>query len=232
MQKPELSIILPVHNEEKGIDEVAKKLVKLLTAEKINSEIIFVENGSTDLSFKKLLLLKKRYRNILVESSEKGWGNAVKKGIKKSSGKYICYMVSDGQINPKYVPRLFQMIKGKNLAMVKISRITRENPLRKTTSRIYNLLATTLFGATSNDINGTPKILYSKLLKRINLKSTNIAIDLELILYLKRNKLKWKELKINSGIRKRGSSTTNLNSVLEMITNMLYFKWKLLQGGM
>lgn len=221
----DVSIIFPIHNEAEGIKEFIKRVYRTLKKQKFTCEIICVENGSTDASYSILKNLKIQYKNLLLIQSNKGWGNAVKAGIKHAKGNYICYMVSDGQIDPKYIPLLYKKIKKKHLAMVKISRVNRENIMRLLNSRIYNIFAAVIFTLNSLDINGTPKIIVSRYIKSFSFQSENIAFDLELLLMLKEKNLSWFEIPIYSQKRITGSSTTNLKSIWEMLRYIYKFRF-------
>jgi len=76
---PQLSVILPIHNEEEGIENFLLSLIRLLREKKIIAELLCVENGSTDNSLLILRSLEKQYPGLEVIESQKGWGNAVRK---------------------------------------------------------------------------------------------------------------------------------------------------------
>ncbi len=224
MKKPNVSIIFPVHNEEEGITEFIKYVFKQLKQVDFTYEVFFIENGSRDNSFNILKELQKEFEFKLLKS-RKGWGNAVKEGFKNAQGEYICYMVSDWQVDPKYISFLMEKITKSNFDMVKVSRMTRENKTRLVNSRLYNLLAIILFGTKTFDINATPKIIKAKIIKNKQFISENIAFDLELLLFLKKNKYKWKDFSVPSSKRKTGVSTTNIKSIIEMLRYMMIFRF-------
>lgn len=220
-----LSIILPVNNEEKGIESVINRVIRVFENKNILYEIICVENGSIDNSFQKLKKISRKYKQLVVYQSKKGWGNAVLAGIKKARGEYCCYMVSDNQVDLRYALTVFEALIKNRYDMVKVERISRENPVRFLNSWFYNLICLIFFGI-GNDINATPKVLKTSLLKKMNLRSENIAIDLELMLKLKKRNLKWLNIPIDSKKRKWGSSTTNIRTVIEMLKYIMMFKFK------
>jgi len=222
----DLAIIFPVMNEEKEIEIFMKNVYKMLKKRHFTYEVICVENGSIDKSFSVLKNLTKQYKNLSVIQSEQGWGNAVITGIKFAKAKYICYMVSDGQIDAEYINLLYKRILNDHVVMVKIKRVVRENVLRLIVSRIYNMVANILFGLHSLDINGTPKIIQSSFIKNVEFSSKNICFDLELLLMLKNKNLSWIEIPAFSKKRMGGVSTTNIPSVWEMIKYILRIKFK------
>jgi len=217
-----LSILFPVHNEAQGIVAFISDVVQKLKGKGISYEIICIENGSTDNSYEKLILLSKKYKNFQVIQSAVGWGNAVRAGIQNAKGVYTCYMVSDGQIDPIYIYKLFILAKNfHEYQLIKVWRTTRENRLRLVNSRSYNSIAQMLLGIKSWDINATPKIMETKLLKSIPFTATNIGWDAELLWHLKKRELKWIEIPVQSVLRETGSSTTKLSSIWEMLRCVL-----------
>ena len=218
-----LSVVLPVHNEESGIDKVINRLVGLLRKQKISFEVICVENGSTDNSLAELDKLAKKYQELRVFQSSKGWGNAVCEGVKRARGEYFCYMVSDNQVDSKHVVTVFSKINNNGVDLVKVARKDRENFARLVNSRVYNLVSFVLFGF-GGDINATPKILETGLIRKMKLQSENIALDLELLLKLKKDNHKWFDIPVTSRKREGGISSTNFNALREMLVHILKFK--------
>lgn len=220
-----LSIILPVHNESDGIVKFLDRLYHVLEHAAFRYEIICVENGSSDDTFSIIQSYRSKHKNVKLIQSSKGWGNAVKKGIQHARGEYCCYMVSDYQIDPKYIKTIYQLIVQEPYDMVKVYRTSRESITRLANSRAYNAIARVIFGIGSMDINATPKIMKTDMLKSIPLKSENIAIDLELMLYLKKHHKTWKEIPAPSRNRAGGISSTNIASVIEMVRYMIRFRF-------
>jgi dolichol-phosphate mannosyltransferase len=225
----ELSIILPVHNEAGVIARTVGDIHRVLNDANISHEFICVENGSTDESPKILQTLSKKYPLKMI-TSDIGWGNAVRAALRYAQGKVACYMVSDGQVEAKYIAELYKLYKLDKLSnqerysLFKVWRTNRENTTRLANSRIYNLISRIIFGIGSRDINATPKLMETKLLQSIPLTSENIAVDLELLLQLRKRGLKWLEIPAASMKRDGGKSTTNLKTVQEMIWCMIKFR--------
>ena len=220
-----LSIILPVHNESGYLPLFYRRLVHVLRRAPCTYEVIFVENGSTDGSYEILKALTKKSPYCTVIRSEKGWGNAVRYGLQKAQGLLFCYMVTDGQIDPIHILRLYSYYENHRTDVVKIRRVTRENTERLVISRMYNVFAGFLFGFSSRDINATPKLLKTDLAKSLKLHSKNIALDVELLIKLRASGKHWAEIGVQSNARTEGVSTTNVAAVFEMIASLLRFRY-------
>lgn len=221
----ELSVIFPVHNEAGTIEKTILRAIATLREKKISYEIICVENGSTDRTPETLARLAKKYPSVRVVVSDQGWGNAVRRGIKAAKGGIICYMVSDYQVDPQYIGTVYDELKRHPGTLVKVSRITRENRQRLINSRLYNLLAKLLFGFATFDINATPKIVAADRIRTYHFISHNIAFDLELLMKMKRDRVRVLDIPVRSLKRTTGTSTTNWKSVMEMVRYMIRFRW-------
>ena len=115
----ELSVIIPVFNEEKNVKILINQFNKILKRNLFqNIEVLFVNDGSTDrtknIKFKnkkiRLLNLKKNY----------GQSIAIQAGIEKTIGKYVCIMDGDLQSKPEDIFKLYNKIK-KNKCLIKIN---------------------------------------------------------------------------------------------------------------
>ncbi len=222
----DLSVILPAYNEAGGIEQVVRDIDQLLESEHIAHEIICVENGSTDTTYAILQRLAGELPTFRLIQSEVGWGNAVKKGIEYARGAYICYLVSDGQVDSSTIITLYKKIKGSKLAMIKGFRSNRESLLRQSISSLYNGLAYPLFGLQTRDINGTPKIFQGDIARSLVITAPNIALDLELLLQIHRQKLPWVEVPVEGRKRVWGKSSTSIKTAYELICALLYFRFR------
>lgn len=100
-----ISIIIPAYNEEAGIQGTLKSLIDNKFHELY--EVIIIDDGSTD----KTAELVRQYPVRLIQHNvNKGYGAALKTGIRKAQGDIVIIMDSDGQHDPKYVEQLSEMI--------------------------------------------------------------------------------------------------------------------------
>ena len=93
--QPSISAIIPLHNKESEILHTLDSLITYFKKEKLEYEIIIIENGSTDDS--KLIAHNyiKNLDNIFLTECQKGLGKALKLGIKNSSKKVIWFVPAD-----------------------------------------------------------------------------------------------------------------------------------------
>ena len=102
----EVSIIIPAYNEETGIKSTLEKLVAGNHHEKF--EIIVVDDGSTD---KTKEICEAFPIRVISHTVNKGYGAALKTGIRKSTTDKIVFMDSDGQHDPVYLDELVELLK-------------------------------------------------------------------------------------------------------------------------
>lgn len=101
-----VSIIIPAYNEESGIKDTLEKLVKGGYHEK--HEIIVVDDGSSDRTREVCEGFPVR---VISHTVNKGYGAALKTGIRKSTTDKVVFMDSDGQHDPKYLDELVKMLE-------------------------------------------------------------------------------------------------------------------------
>ena len=104
--KINFSIIMPVYNEEKAVKDVLEELKAYLNEKKYQTEIIVVNDGSTDQT-KKIL---KDIKNIKLINHpyNKGYGAAIKTGVENAKYNWIIWYDIDGQHQPEYIEKLIK----------------------------------------------------------------------------------------------------------------------------
>lgn len=100
-----LTIIIPAYNEEKSIAPVLKELKEELAAltasQSVDYEIIAVNDGSSDST--KNILESLNEIIVINHPDNKGYGAALKSGIKKAKHDWVLFFDADGQHNPVYI---------------------------------------------------------------------------------------------------------------------------------
>jgi polyisoprenyl-phosphate glycosyltransferase len=106
-----LSVVIPAYNEELVIVETVNRIVKILKSNGINSEILVVNDGSTDGTLDKLTKLKNQHGiRILCLTTNSGHMRAIRAGLEASKGDYVLTIDADLQDPPEAIPEMFRMI--------------------------------------------------------------------------------------------------------------------------
>ena len=133
-----ISIVIPVLNEERNIVNLIKEIKKNLE-KKIKYEIIIVDDGSSDNTHNVLLKYLKKNNKVLVFKHKKNYGQSVslRTGIMQTSSNYIVTLDGDGQNDPRDILKLLKNFEtDKEFMMVIGNRVKRiDNFARRLASR-------------------------------------------------------------------------------------------------
>lgn len=168
--KTQLSIIIPVHNEEENILELYKSLYNILSLVGKTYEIIYVDDGSTDDSFEKIKSIEDTRVKVVRFQRNYGKAAALSCGFKKSKGDIVITMDGDLQDDPpKEIPRFIEELD--KYDMVSGWKSKRYDPISKTLpSRFFNWLTRFITGGVKiNDFNCGYKAYHNYVVKNINL---------------------------------------------------------------
>ena len=114
MENKELTILLPVLNEEKTIGICIEKAQKFINKYKINAEILVSDNNSTDKSCK----IAKEMKVDITHIKEKGYGNTLINGIKEAKGIYIIMADADDSYDLEHLEQFMEKLRqGYDLVM-------------------------------------------------------------------------------------------------------------------
>jgi glycosyltransferase involved in cell wall biosynthesis len=110
-----ISLVIPIYNEEKVIDELLQRSASTLEGIGRPFEIILVDDGSEDASLEKLLQHRDENKNIKVVELSRNFGHqaALTAGLKRSKGEYTVMMDGDLQDAPELIADMYDtMISG------------------------------------------------------------------------------------------------------------------------
>jgi|TARA_Y100000310_G_scaffold82857_1_gene79452 glycosyltransferase involved in cell wall biosynthesis len=223
----DLSIVIPFYNEEENVEKVVFSLKKELIKNKIDFELILVDNGSLDRTPKIVDDLKKKDKRIKVLHISKniGYGNGIINGLRLGSFKYVGYTDGDGQVRSEDVISCYHKIIKTNTDICKGRRLKKEGTfLRKFFSQMYDLLFFLVFFKFYKDINAKPKIIRKECLSILNLRSKEWFIDNEIMIGAIKNKFKVSEIPVVVNSRKKDSSNVNPDIILNCLKNIIKYR--------
>jgi dolichol-phosphate mannosyltransferase len=108
----ELSVVVPVHNEAENLAPLLGEIGQALDG-RCDYEVIYVDDGSTDDTFRRLLELRARFPllRILRHRRTCGQSAALASGIRAARAQCIATLDGDGQNDPADIPRLWEALK-------------------------------------------------------------------------------------------------------------------------
>jgi len=123
-----LSLVIPIFNEEKLVDELVKRTVSSIESFTPHYELILVDDGSTDQSLEKMLLWQKKNNNIKILSLSKNFGHqaAYTAGLEYARGEVVAMMDGDLQDPPELLGDMFRLISEENYDVVSGKRTGRK----------------------------------------------------------------------------------------------------------
>ena len=167
-----ISIVIPVYNEEENVPLLYEKLKKVLEELPYDYEIIFVDDGSTDGTRRKLEEIAKKDKKVKVIEFARNFGQtaAMAAGMDYATGDVIITMDGDLQNDPEDIPRLLEKMK-EGYDVVSGWRKNRKDAAvsRKLPSKIANWLIGKLTGVEIHDYGCTLKAYRSDVIKRVKL---------------------------------------------------------------
>lgn len=167
----ELSIIVPLFNEEKSLSPLYKEMKSALKSSGKSYEIIFIDDGSSDNSWSVLEKLHATDKAIKGIQFRKNLGKAaaLSAGFKYAQGKVIVTMDADLQDDSGEIPKFIKKLD-EGYDLVSGWRFERQDPISKTLpSKIFNYLTSRLTGVRIHDFNCGFKAYRQGVIKDIEL---------------------------------------------------------------
>lgn len=128
-KKVEISVVVPVFNEEGSVLKLHQEILETLEEMKKSFEIIFIDDGSSDKTYKQV----KKLKPIKIIRFRKNFGQtaALDAGIKASRGRIIVTLDGDLQNDPKDIPKLIAKMEEGDFDVVSGWRKKRKDPFSK-----------------------------------------------------------------------------------------------------
>ncbi len=219
----EISIIIPVYNEEKNIPVVFDRLKATLDELNSSYEIIFIDDGSTDDTLGILEDLHENDDRVAVYSLRKNQGKAaaLTVGFRRARGRVIATMDGDGQDEPSELPRMIEKLN-EGYDLINGWKYPRQDPLSKRLpSKLYNSITSLLAGITLHDMNSGLKVYRREVVQSIPIYG---ELHRFIVFMAHRENFKVTEIKVKHNPRLHGKtkygSWRYFAGFLDLITSM------------
>lgn len=167
----DLSLVIPLFNEDESLPELYQWICKVGEAEKLHFEIIFVNDGSTDNSLKVLRDLSAKDSRVKVISFRRNHGKSagLNVGFAAASGDVVITMDADLQDSPDEIPGLMAMINQEGYDLVSGWKKKRYDPISKTIpTKFYNWTTRRISKIQLHDFNCGLKAYKNEVIKAVN----------------------------------------------------------------
>ncbi|NOX88742.1 MAG: glycosyltransferase family 2 protein [Calditrichaeota bacterium] len=164
----DLSIVIPFYNEQDSLRELVEKIYEIVVPLQYSFEIIFIDDGSTDESFPRLMEAKANHSEIKIIRFRKNFGKstALSEGFKRAKGEIVITMDADLQDDPGEIPNLIKALE--NYDLVSGWKKKRHDPITKTIpSKFFNFITRILTGIKIHDFNCGLKAYRKEVIKAI-----------------------------------------------------------------
>ncbi|MDE0772500.1 MAG: glycosyltransferase family 2 protein [Salibacteraceae bacterium] len=165
-----LSLVIPAFNEEESLPELCSWIDKVLVEHKLTYEVILIDDGSSDMTWKVYQDLALKNTNLKGIRFNRNYGKsaALNRGFEKAIGDVVVTMDADLQDSPEELPDLFKMITVDGFDLVSGWKKKRFDPLSKTIpTKLYNWATRKMTGIYLHDFNCGLKAYKNEVVKAV-----------------------------------------------------------------
>ena len=155
-ERLQLSIVIPLLNEEESLPELYVWIVKVMEAHGFTFEVVFVDDGSNDNSWLVISDLSSKDQRAKGIKFQRNYGKsaALQTAFQEVKGDVVITMDADLQDSPEEIPELYRMVTEEGLDLVSGWKKKRHDPLSKTIpTKLYNWAARRITGIYLHDFN-------------------------------------------------------------------------------
>ncbi|WP_129593759.1 glycosyltransferase family 2 protein [Seramator thermalis] len=167
----DISVVIPLYNEEESLEELYVWIKRVMTENRFSYEIVFVDDGSTDSSWRVISKLREQDPNIRAIRFQHNYGKspALFCAFQKVSGDVVITMDADLQDSPDEIPELYRMIRHEDYDLVSGWKKKRFDSIlsKNLPSKLFNATARRVSGIKLHDFNCGLKAYKNEVVKNI-----------------------------------------------------------------
>ncbi|MEM2918379.1 MAG: polyprenol monophosphomannose synthase [Candidatus Altiarchaeota archaeon] len=237
-----IAVVVPTYNERENIKLLIQKIFKIFNKEKINGEVIVIDDSSDDGTAKEVKKLQNKFSVILIERKRKlGLGSAYIEGFKnaiKSNADIIFQMDADLSHKPEDIPKFLEKINsGYDMVIgsrrINHGRFATKSKLRKFISITGNFFGRYIAGIDLSDISSGYRAYHRRIFDRIKLEkieSSGYEFQLEILARVKREGFNISEVPIVFRDRYKGKSKLSPLHIMRFILIALKIRFNFLRN--
>jgi len=169
---PKISVVVPLFNEDESLPELHAWIKRVMDANSLTYEIIFVDDGSKDKSWSIIENLKANNTEVRGIKFQRNYGKsaALHVGFQATKGNVVITMDADLQDSPDEIPELYKMITEDGFDLVSGWKKKRYDPISKTIpTKLYNGVNRMMSGIKLHDMNCGLKAYKHEVVKSIEI---------------------------------------------------------------
>jgi glycosyltransferase involved in cell wall biosynthesis len=167
-----ISIVIPLFNEEESLGELTDWILRVVNRENLSYEIIYVDDGSSDTSWKIIEDLNRGNSNIKGIKFRRNYGKsaALNRGFDLAKGDVVITMDADLQDSPEEIPDLYRLIKNEGFDIVSGWKKKRHDPIgKRLPSKFFNWTTRRISKLKLHDFNCGLKAYKNVVVKNIEI---------------------------------------------------------------
>lgn len=168
----QITVVIPLLNEEESLPELYNWIVTVMQSNSFSYEIIFIDDGSTDNSWKTISALAAEDPSVKGIKFNRNYGKsqALHAGFLAAEGDVVITMDADLQDNPEEIPELYRMVHEENYDLVSGWKKKRYDSVlsKNLPSKLFNAAARKTSGVKLNDFNCGLKAYDKRVIKNID----------------------------------------------------------------
>jgi SAM-dependent methyltransferase len=189
-----LSVVVPFYNELRTLPTVVDRLLKVDFGKLgLETELIFVDDGSTDAGRSVLDPLPRDDVRVIVHPQNRGKGAAVKTGLEAATGDILCIQDADLEYDPRDLPALVEPIVDGDFQVVYGSRFKGSAAglyyTHRVANRLLNLMINVAFNRYLSDVYTGYKVFTREAFQGLHLTARTFTVEMELTAHFLRKGL-------------------------------------------
>ena len=224
-QKIDVSLVIPVFNEEQNLGSLHEEIHTVLEQMTSTSEIIYIDDGSTDNSIQYLKQIQQNDPSVRIIRFRRNFGQtaALSAGFKYARGHIIVPLDADGQNNPADIPNLINKLEEGYDIVSGWRKERKDNPVTRTLpSRIANWMIGKITKVNLHDYGCTLKAYRSESVKSIRLYGEMHRFIPALACW---GGEKVGEIEVNHRPRKHGKTKYGLSRTFKVVLDLITIKF-------